>query len=89
MQYIGETSRPIRQRIYEHLYSITKNDTKPTPVSKHFHQAHHNPNDLSFSIIEDCNLLNCNNDPDALRKRRALLDLGSKTAHPYGINMAI
>jgi hypothetical protein len=52
MQYIGETSRPIRQRIYEHLYSITKNDTKPTPVSRHFHQAHHSPNDLSFTIIE-------------------------------------
>jgi hypothetical protein len=37
MQYIGETCRPIRQRIYEHLYSITKPDTKPTPVSRHFH----------------------------------------------------
>jgi hypothetical protein len=29
-QYIGETCRPLRQRIYEHLYSITKNDAKNT-----------------------------------------------------------
>jgi hypothetical protein len=27
LQYIGETSRPIRQRIYEHLYSIKKYNT--------------------------------------------------------------
>jgi hypothetical protein len=61
MQYIGEACRPLRQRIYEHLYSITKSDTKPTPVSRHFHQAHHSPNHLIFTIIEDCNLLSCNN----------------------------
>jgi arginyl-tRNA--protein-N-Asp/Glu arginylyltransferase len=90
MQYIGETSRPIRQRIYEHLYSITKGGTKPTPVSRHFHPAHYSPNDLSFTIIEDCNLLKCNNDPDTLRKRRELFWIWAlKTAHPYGINMAL
>jgi hypothetical protein len=32
LQYIGETGRPIRHRIYEHLYSITRTDAKETPA---------------------------------------------------------
>jgi hypothetical protein len=89
-QYIGETCRPIRQRIYEHLYSITKQDPKQTPVSRHFHQAHHSINDLEFTIIEDCNLLNCTNNPDDLRKRRELFWIWAlKMVYPHGINMAI
>jgi hypothetical protein len=88
-QYIGETSRPIRQRIYEYLYSITKQDHKHTPVSRHFDQPHHSVCDQEFTIIEDCNLLNCTNNPDNLRKRRELFWIWAlKMVHPYGINMA-
>jgi hypothetical protein len=90
LQYIGETGRPLRQRIYEHLYSITKSVTRDTPVSRHFHLPHHGPNDLVFHIIEDCNLLLENNDPTSQRKRREMFWIWTlKTIHPYGINMAI
>jgi hypothetical protein len=90
LQYIGETGRPLRQRIYEHIYSITKAVTKDTPVSRHFHAPHHGPNDLVFHIIEDCNLLLENNDPTSQCKRRELFWIWTlKTIHPYGISMAI
>jgi hypothetical protein len=90
LQYIGETGRPFRQRIYEHLYSITKSETRETPVSRHFHLPHHGPNDLVFHIIEDCNLLAENNDQASQRKRREMFWIRTlKTVHPYGINMAL
>jgi hypothetical protein len=86
LQYVGETGRPIRNRIYEHIYSITKADNKLTPVSRHFHLPHHSPNDLIFHIIEDCNLLTDSNDPNSQRKRREMFWIW--TLNPYGINMA-
>ena len=33
--YVGETGRPFRRRMYEHIASV-KNNSKTTPVSRHF-----------------------------------------------------
>ena len=53
--YIGETSRPLKRRIYEHLNKITK--FKPftkniTEVSIHFNLKYHNINDFKFCIYK-------------------------------------
>jgi hypothetical protein len=38
------------------------------PFCLRFHQPNHGPSDLSFTIIEDCNLLKPSNDPDKTQK---------------------
>jgi hypothetical protein len=38
-QYIGETKRHLKKRIYEHIYSIRNN--KPTPIAQHFNKPGH------------------------------------------------
>ena len=40
-QYIGETGRVFRQRMYEHIASVKKTKPSDTPVCKHFHSDHH------------------------------------------------
>ena len=52
MQYIGETKRPFRQRMYEHTSSVKHpKEDKYTPVSRHFTQQNHSVKDMEFSII--------------------------------------
>ena len=42
LQYIGETKRPFRNRMYEHQSSVQKfQPEKSTPVSRHFSQKNH------------------------------------------------
>jgi hypothetical protein len=38
-QYVGETKRHLKKRIYEHIYSIRNN--KPTPIAQHFNTPGH------------------------------------------------
>ena len=53
LQYIGETKRPIRQRMYEHYRSVQKfNDLNSTPVSRHFTQPKHSVRNMEFSIVQ-------------------------------------
>ena len=53
LQYIGETKRPIRQRMYEYYRSIQKfNAVNSTPVSRHFTQPKHSVRNMEFSIVQ-------------------------------------
>ena len=68
LQYIGETKRPFRQRMYEHLRSVTiKNNSNPTPVARHFTLPQHSAKHMEFSIIH---WLGNDNNPDATKLRR-------------------
>ena len=53
LQYIGETKRPIRNRMYEHYSSVQKFIAeKSTPVSRHFTQKNHSVRNMEFSILQ-------------------------------------
>ena len=86
LQYIGETKRPIRQRMYEHYRSVQKfNAQNSTPVSRHFTQPKH----IQFSIFqwmwEDTNP-----DSSTICKRQELFDIWAlPTIHPTGINIFV
>ena len=54
LQYIGETKRPFRNRIYKHLNSVqTFQHEKSTPVSRHFTQNNHSVKNMDFSFPMD------------------------------------
>ena len=51
VQYVGQTSQTIRNRVYSHLHDVRgKNQMKP--VSKHFSLRGHTENDMIFSPFE-------------------------------------
>ena len=52
-QYVGETCRALRKRMYEHKGSILK-DGQPTPVSRHFKNDGHSHRNMQFSVLEWC-----------------------------------
>ena len=88
-QYIGETERPFRNRIYEHIASVKNNKTAETPVSKHFHSEHHNHNNMRFSVIQ---WLGTTTNPKTQEVRRAK-ELSFiwevPTINPIGINQFV
>ena len=88
-QYIGETGRPFRNRIYEHIASVKNNKKTETPVSKHFHSEHHNHNNMRFSVIQ---WLGTTINPQTQEVRRAkelsfIWEL--PTINPIGINQFV
>ena len=55
MDYVGETGREFRKRIYEHRLSVMKpKDNRNTPVSRHFTTEGHNHTHMQFSVLEWC-----------------------------------
>ncbi|XP_070570116.1 uncharacterized protein [Ptychodera flava] len=60
-QYIGETKRELKRRIYEHIYTIRSR--KPTPVSEHFNQLDHSPSHFQATGLHKVHTTNT-------RKRR-------------------
>ena len=52
-QYVSETCRAIRKRMFEHKASIRK-DGQPTPVSHHFRNDGHSHRNMLFSVLEWC-----------------------------------
>ena len=53
--YVGETGREFRKRMYEHRLSVMKpKDTRQTPVSRHFTSENHNHTHMQFSVLEWC-----------------------------------
>ena len=52
MQYIGQTSRDIGIRIYEHTYSVAHPTKTSCPVGKHFAKRDHKTSDLMFAIVQ-------------------------------------
>ena len=67
-QYIGETGRPFRNRIYEHIASVKKHKSQITPVSKHFHLDNHSHKHMRFGVIE---WLGAKINPDTQTRHRA------------------
>jgi hypothetical protein len=87
IQYVGETGRRARDRLYEHLYSIKNANKIVTPVSDHFSRNGHNYKDISFQVIERCHNLNNASDTSQSRKRREMYWMWLlKTVTPLGLN---
>ena len=89
-QYIGETGRPFRARIYEHTASV-KNPKKSlsTPVSRHFTTENHSHKDMRFSVVQ---WLGNETGPDITSTRRKhelrhIWDI--PTIAPIGINQYV
>ena len=78
LQYIGETKRPFRNRMYEHQNSVQKfQPEKSTPVSRHFTQKNHSVKNMEFSIFQ-------------WRRSQGLYYIWAfPTLHPAGINMLV
>ena len=52
LQCIGETKRPLRQRMYEHFRSVqNKTLNNSTPVSRHFSGPNHSSKNMAFSVL--------------------------------------
>ena len=51
-QYIGQSSRALHHRIYEHKYSVLNPLTVKTSVSKHFTSKCDGVKDMVFSVVE-------------------------------------
>ena len=88
-QYIGETSRPFRKRIYEHIASCKKAEKIITPVSKHFSTNNHTHKNMWFSVVQ---WLGNENSPKMTQLRRKaenryIWDI--PTVAPIGINQFI
>ena len=52
-QYIGQTGRPIKQRIKEHLRYV-KNNSLSEPTGLHFNLPGHDFSMLKFTVLERC-----------------------------------
>ena len=92
-QYVGETKRPLRKRMYEHLKSITehgKPGTLSTPVSTHFNSMCKRPTKLNFQILET---ISGNTDEVSTTLRRKRREkwwiLTLRTLDPLGINASV
>ena len=87
-QYIGETSRPFRLRIYEHKFSVMKSSTKKsTSLSRHFCQLDHIVMHIQFSVIHWLG----NNSPDKdmtqiCRRKELYYIWAANAVFPSGIN---
>ena len=92
-QYVGETKRQLRRRMYEHLKTIQehgKPGTLSTPVSSHFNMMCKRPAKLQFQILETLR-----GDPDELattlrrKQREKWWILTLRTLDPLGINVCV
>lgn len=80
-QYIGETSRPLADRINDHLSAIRLR--KQTPIGLHFNDRGHSINHFSIIGIEQFN----ERDPPAMRRiKESVWQNLLQTAYPNGIN---
>ena len=90
LQYIGETKRPFRNRMYEHQNSVQKfQPEKSTPVSRHFTQKNHSLKNMEFSIFQ---WMGDPTSPNATSRRRSqelYYIWAFPTLHPAGINMFV
>jgi hypothetical protein len=89
-QYIGETKRPFRKRILEHLRDIRNYDPKRDlnlPVARHFNSQGHHSTDVQCHIIEIIKKDPDNTETTVYRKNREQLWIHKfRTISPEGIN---
>jgi hypothetical protein len=92
-QYVGETLRPLKKRMYEHMRTINnfgQTGIQATPVSEHFNIICKRPPKYMFQIIETIR-----GDPKLeatmthRRKRETFWILTLRTLEPFGINVHV
>ena len=92
-QYVGETKRQLKRRMYEHLKTIQEHGklgTLATPVSTHFNSVCKRPAKLNFQILETIR-----GNPDELsttlhrKQREKWWILTLRTLDPLGINVCV
>ena len=89
MMYVGETLRPLRARLTEHLRDIRSKvkSAKVTPVSTHFKTMGHQVGHLKVIILEHIKYNNDEDQAKLLRKRRERFWMWKlKSLSPLGIN---
>jgi len=87
-QYVGQSKRPCRNRMYEHFRYITKNLDEPT--GRHFNLPNHDNTHVKFEIIEV--LKKDPDDPRSQKLRNSLEHfwiMQLRTQKPYGINLLL
>ena len=90
LQYIGETKRSIRNRMYEHYSSVQKfQPDKATPVSRHFTQKNHSVKSMEFSIVQWIVDPTSPNATTRRRRQELYFIWAFPTLHPAGINMFV
>ena len=89
IQYVGETTQPLHERVNGHRADI-KNNKKDTFLVKHFNQTDHNIEDLSICVI---NTINNNKDSNTYKAHLRNMELVwirlLNTAYPFGLNDSI
>ena len=81
-QYIGQTSRRVRDRLLEHRRDIKQNEPDKSGVAEHFNQTGHTLDDLQIFP-----LLQLRDTRESVRraKEKYLIDLANTLA-PNGLN---
>jgi hypothetical protein len=80
-QYVGETSRPLADRVNTHLSCIRTN--KETPVGLHFNMADHSLSNFSITGIER---MDNSSDANTRKIKETTWQNLLQTAYPLGIN---
>ena len=89
-QYVGETKRPIRNRMYEHYNSVQKfQSEKSTPVCRHFTQNNHSVRNMEFSIFHRMGDPTIPNASTKYKSQELYYIWAFPTLQPTGINMFV
>jgi hypothetical protein len=93
LQYVGETKRELRRRMYEHVRSIEqfgKPGIQATPVADHFNHDCKRPAKLQFQIVETIRADPTKESTTNLRrKRETFWILTLRTLEPMGMNVFV
>ncbi|CAH2329953.1 Hypothetical predicted protein, partial [Pelobates cultripes] len=88
--YVGETIRPVKERIGEHKRSIRaalQHDAVEAPVPRHFKTCGHNVNQLRFQVIDRIPPLRRGGDRQKLLLQRETKWISTlETLSPLGLN---
>jgi len=84
LQYVGESSRALRDRTTDHRSNINTNKT--TPISLHFNSVNHSYRDLEIIAIEQISDRFQTNAMTIRKQREEFWQLKLGTKHPAGLN---
>jgi hypothetical protein len=81
LQYVGETSRPLADRLRDHLSCIRTH--KDSAVGVHFNQPQHSIDDISITGVETSPRTS---NAEYRKIRESAWNVLLQTSHPHGIN---
>jgi len=84
LQYVGETSRALRDRTTDHRSNISTH--KKTPISLHFNSDHHSFMDLEIIAIEKIPEMDLNYITTIRKQREEFWQIKLGTKFPAGLN---